>query len=54
MMYQGTDAVETLIDVQREVILDNAVKELRKDGPLPPEARINYLDNRGRLKVDFT
>ena len=32
---------------------DEAVT-LRNNGPLPAEARINYLDNRGRLKVDFT
>ena len=53
-MYQGTDAIDTLVDVQSKVILDDAVTALRDDGPLPPEARINSLDNRGRLKVDFT
>ena len=53
-MYWGTKAIETLEDMQRDLILDNAVSALRKDLALPPEARIKYLDNRGRLRVDFT
>ena len=43
-----------MVDIQREVIIDDAVNALRSDGPLPPEARINSLDNRGRLRVEFT
>ena len=54
LMYWGTKAIETLEDKQRELILDTAVSALRKDLALPPEARIKYLDNRGRLRVDFT
>ena len=53
-MYQGTDAIDLLVDDQREAILGYAVTALRDDSLLTPEARIKYLDNRGRLRVDFT
>ena len=54
LMYQGTSAIGIVVDTQRDMILDSAVSALRDNQPLPPEARIKYLDNQGRLRVDFT